>query len=98
MVRIGLVVVALILGISVIFGIGLGVGIVHIGAHGLEWGRDHDGAVANNPAAAVSADEMLRQKGISVQNSPAPVAAQTPKTDDHQQALAHPQPEAVSER
>ena len=63
-VRIGLVVVAIALLALLSLGIGLGTGFVRITPQGLVWGRTEKAQVASTNSNEVSADDMLKQKGI----------------------------------
>jgi hypothetical protein len=78
-VRIGLVVVAIALLVLLSLGIGLGTGFVRLTPEGIAWGREQNGPDSSAGAVgAVSADDLLKQKGVAYVDPQQPAAPPPP--------------------
>src|SRR5438105_5986177 len=80
LVRIGLVITCIVLIALVVLGAGAGLGYVRIGPDGIALGKVDDSTDAPSEGKVVSADELLRRKGVTLdQPAPQPPVVDAPK-------------------
>jgi hypothetical protein len=78
-VRIGLVITGLVLIGLLFLGVGAGLGYVRIGLDGIAFGKLDDSADASSESKVVSVDELLRRKGVSLDQPASQTVVEAPK-------------------